>query len=119
MGDLDGIVFEDVLRRVLREELARVLPGYLPTPDRRLAAFLAACHAYSLSSWWTCGELIADARRDRRADLLQCIDRITGSADPARSLGRFLQRHVDADVGGLRLEHAARVWRVVSTVSNR
>lgn len=106
---------EALLRKVVREELA----GLDRRTDARLEAFLQACHAYSLSSWWTCGELIADARRDRRRDLLMAIERITGAADPARSLGRFLQRHADGEAAGLRLEHAARVWRVVSTVSHR
>jgi hypothetical protein len=114
--EIDDARLEALLRRVVREEIAR-LPER--ASDARLGAFLQACHAYSLSSWWTCGELIADARRDRRRDLLQTIAAITGRADPARSLGRFLQRHADAEVDGLRLEHAARVWRVVSTVSNR
>ena len=99
----DDAVLEALLRRVVREELAR-LP--IVRTDARLEPFLQACHAYSLSSWWTCGELIADARRDRRRDLQQTIAAITGRADPARSLGRFLQRHEGAEVAGLRLEHA-------------
>jgi hypothetical protein len=111
----DFAFLEPLLRRVVREELARLDRR----TDARLEPFLEACHAYSLSSWWTCGELIADARRDRRRDLQQAIAQITGRADQARSLGRFLGPHESAEVSGLRLERAGRVWRVVSTVSNR
>ncbi len=111
----DFALLEPLLRRVVREELARLDRR----TDARLGPFLSRCHEYSLSSWWSVTELLDDAGRDHRTDLLQCIAQITGRADPARSLGRFLQRHEGIEVAGLRLEHAARCWRVVSTVSNR
>lgn len=106
---------EALLRRVVREELA----GHDRATDARLEPFLQACHAYSLSSWWSTGELLADAHRDDRRDLLRIIGKITaGCADPARSLGKFCRRGEGITVAGLRLERSKRLWCVCAVAND-
>ena len=83
------------------------------TTDVHLARFLATCHAFGAASWWASGELIADARRCQRRDLLEIVDAVTaGADDQARSLG--CRRCEGIAVGGLRLERAKKLWRVAA-----
>lgn len=107
-------MFEDVLRRILREELARHGSMHHPAPDRRLQAFLVAWHEYGGAAPWTAAEAVVESGRSRRRDLPAALAAIVGDAtDPAKALGRFLQRHAGAAAGGYRLDRIKReggVW---------
>ncbi len=120
----DALAFEAILRRVLREELALALPRCHPAHDRRLQPFLVAVWAFSGAAPWSAGEILSDARRAGRRALLAAVDEITGDdGDPAIRLGRWLQRQVDVDAGGLRLirikrEHGSWLYGVELTADS-
>lgn len=103
----DALIFEQILRRVVREELARALPRRPADPT--LALFLAACWAFSGGKAWTATELLADAAYGRVRDLLDALAAITGDrGDPAKRLGRWLERHAGSEADGLRLVRVKR-----------
>ncbi|MBK8689598.1 MAG: hypothetical protein IPN24_14665 [Betaproteobacteria bacterium] len=103
----DGLSFEQILRRVVREELARALPQRRADPT--LAPFLAACWAFSGGKAWTAAELLDDAAYGRVGDLLDALAAIHGDrGDPAKRLGRWLERHAGAEADGLRLVRVKR-----------
>jgi len=101
----------------LRVTVARLQARQAGRHDPRLGALLTAVYAFSGASPWTAGELILDARRAQRRDLLVALDAIVRDADGPRTLGRFCRRHDGAVVAGLRLERVKRLW-IVSEAEN-
>jgi hypothetical protein len=109
----DRIAFEDVLRRVLREELAalrRELAATRHRPaDPTLALFLVAGWAFTAGRAFTAAELLDDAAFARARDLLDVLSVIHGDrGDPAKRLGRWLERHAGSAAEGLRLVQVKR-----------
>jgi hypothetical protein len=84
------------IRGVMREELARVLPGCHPPPDRRLAAVLAALADYFGEGRFTVNGLLTIAADDPHSDLATALaDLVDLNASPrsqATALGRLLAR---------------------------
>lgn len=80
----------------------------------RVAAFVLAVHAFAAEAPWSAAELLHDARRSGRPDLLAALDPLVHARqEPAKSLGRWLERHDGACVDGLRLARIKReggVW---------
>ncbi len=99
---LDADLLRQIVREEIRAELARALPR--PAADRRLAPFLAACGAFSGGKAWTGAELLADAAYGRVRGLQDALAAITGDrGDPAKRLGRWLERHAGCEADGMRL----------------
>jgi hypothetical protein len=105
----DALFLEGLLRRVLREELARERRSTVRTADRRLAGFLARVEAFCHAGAWTAAELLVDARDGRQYELMELLDAIVGDAtDAPKALGRWLQRSADIEVDGRALVRVKR-----------
>jgi len=102
MTDLTLDALRQVVREEIRAELARALPR--PAADRHLAPFLAACWTFTNGKAWTATELLADAAYGRVRDLQDALAAIHGDrGDPAKRLGRWLERHAGREADGMRL----------------
>ena len=94
--------------RALRADVRRLLARG-DRHDALLGAFLQSVFAFARSSTWTATELLDDARRADCRDVLAIVDRIVGDrGDPAKRLGRWLQRHDGAGAAGLILQRVKR-----------
>jgi hypothetical protein len=100
----DAIIFEQILRRVLREELARHESNHVRGPDHRLGAFLVALDGYFGEGRFTVAGLLAIAADDPHGAigvaLAEVVDLNAGSRAQATALGRLLSRLPEVEVVG-------------------
>lgn len=98
------------LRREVRVLTARVdqLCRRRENVDVRLGPLLAMILPFTFGKPWTVAELFEYSRLGDR-NLWWALDAVVGDCgDPAKRLGRWLQRHEGIDADGLRLERIAR-----------
>ena len=98
--------------RALRRDVAlltRLTAARTGVDPERAAALLPAIYAFARSSPWTAAELMDDARRAGRRDLLTALDAVVGErGDGAKRFGRWLEKHAGLETDCLRLARVKR-----------